>query len=451
MGGEDLRVWVDRWLPSLPSGHPMPLGTVSVTSNLRVSSLIDSFSRQWDFDFLRPFLSLEDQRAIQETIIGDSRWKDKLVWAANRNGKYSVKSGYRWLQIRSIEARDHQMPVVRSISQTLWKCIWQLAVPPQIRHFLWVSLHLGLPTGKALFNRRLSSSPSCPLCLSADETVEYVFLRCPWVAAVWFGGALNYKVDAASFVSWSRWLQDVFSLSWGSSADRQWLQAYVSFSCWFIWKTRCDFVFNQVPVNPSKVIFSLSSAFGNFLLAVSSVGCARPVLDSREEVAGRWCPLSPPFVKINVDANWSKSSRMGFAGVVARQVGGRFRAAVKSSVMAHSSLVAESFVILRGCELGASLGFSSVIIESDSLQAISCLNGSLENGSWEAFPILARAQRLGSAFQNCRWSWVPRSANLAADVLASADFTEMCDFVWVDRPPSSLVHVLCNDELPCPH
>ncbi|KAM1521834.1 hypothetical protein ACFX10_012017 [Malus domestica] len=429
----------------------MPLGTVSVTSNLRVSSLIDSFSRQWDFDFLRPFLSLEDQRAIQETIIGDSRWKDKLVWAANRNGKYSVKSGYRWLQIRSIEARDHQMPVVRSISQTLWKCIWQLAVPPQIRHFLWVSLHLGLPTGKALFNRRLSSSPSCPLCLSADETVEYVFLRCPWVAAVWFGGALNYKVDAASFVSWSRWLQDVFSLSWGSSADRQWLQAYVSFSCWFIWKTRCDFVFNQVPVNPSKVIFSLSSAFGNFLLAVSSVGCARPVLDSREEVAGRWCPLSPPFVKINVDANWSKSSRMGFAGVVARQVGGRFRAAVKSSVMAHSSLVAESFVILRGCELGASLGFSSVIIESDSLQAISCLNGSLENGSWEAFPILARAQRLGSAFQNCRWSWVPRSANLAADVLASADFTEMCDFVWVDRPPSSLVHVLCNDELPCPH
>ncbi|KAM1037304.1 hypothetical protein ACFX2C_032125 [Malus domestica] len=142
---------------------------------------------------------------------------------------------------------------------------------------------------------------------------------------------------------------------------------------------------------------------------------------------------------------------MGFAGVVARQDGGRFRAAVRSSVLAPSSLVAESFAILRGCELGASLGFSSVLIESDSLQAISYLNGSLENGSWEAFPILARAQRLGSAFQNCRWSWVPRSANLAADVLASADFTEMCDFVWVDRPPSSLVHVLSNDGLPCPH
>lgn len=40
---------------------------------------------------------------------------------------------------------------------------------------------------------------------------------------------------------------------------------------------------------------------------------------------------------------------------------------------------------------------------------------------------------------------------MAADVLASVDFPEMCDFVWVDRPPFSLVHVLSNDGLPCPH
>ncbi|XP_070672031.1 uncharacterized protein [Malus domestica] len=207
----------------------------------------------------------------------------------------------------------------------------------------------------------------------------------------------------------------------------------------------------KVSINPSKVIFSLSTAFGNYLHAVSNLGVARPVLGSREAARVRWCPPSSPFVKINVNASWSKYSQMRFAGVVARQEGGLFQAAVRSSLLAPSSLVAESIAILRGCELGASLGFSSVIIESDSLQAISCLNGSLENGSWEAFPILARAQRLGSAFQNCRWSWVPRSANMAADVLVSAGLTEMCDFVWVDRPPSSLVHVLCSDDLPCPY
>ncbi|KAM1467482.1 hypothetical protein ACFX2I_032578 [Malus domestica] len=40
MGGSDVRVWVDRWLPSLPFGHPQALGGLAVSPNLRVSSLI---------------------------------------------------------------------------------------------------------------------------------------------------------------------------------------------------------------------------------------------------------------------------------------------------------------------------------------------------------------------------------------------------------------------------
>ena len=39
---------------------------------------------------------------------------------------------------------------------------------------------------------------------------------------------------------------------------------------------------------------------------------------------------------------------------------------------------------------------------------------------------------------------------MAADSLASNSLQEMCD-VWVARPPSSLVFVLVNDGLPCPH
>ncbi|CAN6557736.1 unnamed protein product [Malus baccata var. baccata] len=43
------------------------------------------------------------------------------------------------------------------------------------------------------------------------------------------------------------------------------------------------------------------------------------------------------------------------------------------------------------------------------------------------------------------------SANMAADRLALRQSREVCDNIWVNRPPSSLVHVLCNDGLPCPH
>ncbi|KAM1026355.1 hypothetical protein ACFX2C_039377 [Malus domestica] len=87
----------------------------------------------------------------------------------------------------------------------------------------------------------------------------------------------------------------------------------------------------------------------------------------------------------------------------------------------------ETIAILRGCELAPVLG-----------------------NQWEAFPTLAKFLRLGNSFQGCRWSWVPRSANLAADRLASRSNTEMCNVTWVNRPPSSLVFVLNKDGLPCP-
>ena len=179
LGGEDVRVWVDKWLPYLPSRHPMPLGEVSVSKNLRVSSLIDYSSYSWNVDFLLHFLSLEDQQAILDLPIGDITRGDRLVWAASSNGQYSVKSGYRWLQTRSLDVRDTRLPGVRLIPQALWRIIWHLKVPPKLRHFLWLSLHHGLPARAVLHKRRLSSSPICPICSINDESIEHIFLGCP--------------------------------------------------------------------------------------------------------------------------------------------------------------------------------------------------------------------------------------------------------------------------------
>lgn len=52
--------------------------------------------------------------------------------------------------------------------------------------------------------------------------------------------------------------------------------------------------------------------------------------------------------------------------------------------MAPNVATAEAFALLQGCELGASLGHSSVMLEFDSLESISCLSGLIENVSWKA-------------------------------------------------------------------
>ncbi|KAM1381510.1 hypothetical protein ACFX1T_033882 [Malus domestica] len=223
MGGHDVRVWVDRWLHSLTSGHPEALGEVAVSPNLRVNSLICHESLEWDIDFLQPFIFEEAQLVIKCLPLGDIRCKDQLVWDASKNGKYSVKSGYRWLQMRYLASRDHRLPRTRVIPKKLWNLVWSLPVPAKIRLFFWLSLHRGLAIREILFRRKVSLSPICPICNCQDETIEHLFLQCPWVTAIWFGGEI--------ISSWADWLLEVLVRYPGCTEERKWVFSYVAFTC----------------------------------------------------------------------------------------------------------------------------------------------------------------------------------------------------------------------------
>ncbi|XP_068304210.1 uncharacterized protein [Pyrus communis] len=139
----------------------------------------------------------------------------------------------------------------------------------------------------------------------------------------------------------------------------------------------------------------------------------------------------------------------GYAGVVVRNHEGSFVAAKRLQINAPNVAAVEATAILLGCDLAISLGLDRIIVESDSKENIYNLVNVSSSGSWEAFPILTKAWRLRDSFQDCRWSWVPRSANIAVHRLALSS-PEMYGITWVNHPPSSLVHILNKDGLPCP-
>ncbi|CAN6543868.1 unnamed protein product [Malus baccata var. baccata] len=326
MGGRDVRVWVDHWLPSLPSGHPEALGAVAVSPNLHVNSLIFHESLEWDIDFLLPVSCFSGSEAAQDSC----------------SAKKAVESG-------------------------------------------------------------LESARSC------KDSSFLLVVSAPW------------SCYSGNFVS-----EEDFPFPHLPNL--------------------CEFVFNQVPIHPIKVLLGVSSAIGCYWEAMgwTGIGAARP---------SACCVQIPPpssFYKINVDASWSLTTHSGFAEVVIWDANGLFMAVGRYAFSSPSVDAAEATALLRGCELGSSLGFQSVILESDSHESIDWLSGAVDVGSWEAFPVLTRVKLVCEAFQFCRWSWVPRIANGAADFLASRGFPEMGSRVWVDRPPSSLVFVLNKDGLPCP-
>ncbi|KAM2244521.1 hypothetical protein ACFXTI_005579 [Malus domestica] len=266
LNGRSVRVWVDRWLPSLPLGHPMP-GRVSVTRDTRVASLLSSSPRLWNIEFLQPFLSVEERSAILATPLGDDLLPDRLVWPHTGTGMYSVRSGYLWAR----SSRQQAMPSRASSSSTptsqIWTLIWNLKTPPKVRHFMWRLAHGALATFEKMYVRKLASTPLCPICQKQEESLEHLFLMCSWVEPIWFGGMLNLRIDRSSISSWLNWFLSVASCRYGSKEERWEILSYIAVSCWHIWTARCKFLFQQVNLNPYQVLMAIRTARGKFLEA----------------------------------------------------------------------------------------------------------------------------------------------------------------------------------------
>ena len=245
--------------------------------------------------------------------------------------------------------------------------------------------------------------PSALSVCSRMKPLEHLFLLCTWVRLIWFGSALSYKVDGEGLSSWARWCQDLFSPNFGSASSRHWVQTYIAFTCWFIWKARCDCVFNKVPLNPVSVLLKMSATLDSFLKARTVVALSEVARHASALLVSSCCAPSAPFYKINVDASWSKFTLRGYAGVIVRAAEGRFVAAARYPICAPSAIAAEALTLFHGCKWGSDLGYQQVIFESDSSEVISCLTSS-DVGNWEAFPTLARVRLLGASFQSCRWS-----------------------------------------------
>ncbi|XP_050147455.1 uncharacterized protein LOC126622777 [Malus sylvestris] len=232
----------------------------------------------------------------------------------------------------------------------------------------------------AFYRRKYGSSPLCHLCNSQEESIEHLFLLCPSMETIWFGGVLNCKVNRNEITTWTNWLLAIIKANKNSKADMERILPFVAFLCWHIWKARCCLLFQQQQINPSQVLAVISTNVSAFLEAsrapIISVVQSRP----GNHVQARWTKLRHPFVKINVDASWVAATNDGFAGVVVRDFFGSFTATQRYRFNAHSVAATKVMSILRGCGLGLSLGLNYVVVEFDLLDSISCLRGKITNG-----------------------------------------------------------------------
>lgn len=99
--GKTVNIWQDSWIPGFSDGLPLPVLEDDVELRDHVNELIQWDCRIWDPTPIRPFLTNEQVKAIEELPLGSRSGRDKLVWPWEKTGRYSVRSGYHFTHNKS--------------------------------------------------------------------------------------------------------------------------------------------------------------------------------------------------------------------------------------------------------------------------------------------------------------------------------------------------------------
>ncbi|MBA0589994.1 hypothetical protein Gorai_018715 [Gossypium raimondii] len=154
--------------------HEHLYSKVVILAHLKVADFVDP-DGCWKWSKLRHYFSSE----ILDYIVvchppNDTLGNDTRLWRPNVNGRFSIKAAYK-----SIVQFDV------SHVNTRWKEIWNNALPPRIKHFLWLVMHRRLLTNCKKVRRRLTNEAGCLICGGSQETVLHALRDCWFATEAW--------------------------------------------------------------------------------------------------------------------------------------------------------------------------------------------------------------------------------------------------------------------------
>lgn len=103
--------------------------------------------------------------------------RDARIWVAEPEGVYSVCSAYKVIQGHNVLNLD-----------PIFRLIWIAAAPSNVCAFAWRVLLDRVPRRLNLLRRKFLSSSAdahCPVCQLDQESVDHVFIHCPFATKVW--------------------------------------------------------------------------------------------------------------------------------------------------------------------------------------------------------------------------------------------------------------------------
>lgn len=168
-----------------------------------MADFINPSTKKWNAQELKRYVSDQDVKAIVSIPISKFDLSDKLIWHYSKRGTYLVKSGYQIA--RKVVASNSTPSSSYQPHPSLWIKIWNLKIPPKVKHFWWRACRNMLATKENLFKRKCSWLPCCPVCNKEVESIEHIIFQCKKVNYVWNICKMPevFKWDVSSILQWT--------------------------------------------------------------------------------------------------------------------------------------------------------------------------------------------------------------------------------------------------------
>ncbi|CAI0428531.1 unnamed protein product [Linum tenue] len=427
--GASIRVWGDRWLPtenatyveSAPMGLPV---------DATVRELISPDTDEWDEAVLEGCFPTEIANVIRQIPLRNIEENDRLIWKGNSSGNYTVRDGYR-LWMKDFKARE---AIVQIGETQVWKSLWNLNIPPKVKHFLWRFIRDILPTGDHISLKSNRWGDKCPFC-NIRETQAHIFGECAWSARLWRGTELAECFELRQSECCYSWFKTVLENK-QSAAVEEWGSLL-----WFIWKERNAQIFNGLKLREDEIVPRAKAFIDEYReQQVIDRGVAAPVTTTGWEKPGQG------FVKVNTDAGVFVDGGIGLGVVVRGEEGNFILAAAKKIAGRWEPEMAEALAAEFGVQVAVEARLQNLILETDC-QTLTAKLAMAENIHTEIGIVCRNILKMLRETGHSSWRYWSREGNKAAHIMSHSETRWNESMVWLDRPPIFLVDQILLDNV----
>ena len=433
--GNEIRVWSDKWIPR-PSTYKVTTLERPSSKDALVCELINRDTKEWDRVKIEQWFLPEDRDEILSIPLSTTNNRDRVIWAVNRNGKFSVKSAY----ILALEEQKQTAMADCSNGATrrrLWKTIWSLNIPQKIKFFAWKASRDILASKQNLAKRKITENGVCELCGKEEESICHLLWLCDHAKEVWRNSKFVLPFDISA--NWK--FTDVLGSLQRNEHLRPGLVEQVTTVCWGIWKNRNDL---RMGGNGKAGRTILRNAM-NLVAEYQSANEAKTEHLRVTTATVSWQPPSHGHYKVNIDGAVFTKRKQAGAGVVIRDCEGEVIATLsKRWKFPLGAIEAEAKAWEMGAIFAREVGIREAEFEGDSLMVCNALQGLVSPPS-SVVNVLTGFLDHASHFRQWKVSHIKRQGNVPAHLLAQ-HAQHVVDYVaWLEECPSLIDHA-CNED-----